>query len=458
MGKGLTVIRNLQRKHYPDSRTGEIMQTSLREIAKKAEGEKKYRFLNLYGLLNERNLLDSWKYMNKNVSCGLDRISAKEYETNLGENVKELVSRLKRKSYRAKLVRRKYIPKPNGNQRPLGIPTTEDKLLQVAVSRILESIYEQDFLPGSFGYRIGRGAKMALRELRYQLQYGWFGYVVEVDIKGFFENINHEWMKRMLEERIRDKSFIGLITKWLKAGIMETDKMVIHPATGTPQGGVISPILANIYLHYVLDLWFEKKIKPGSEGRVYLCRYADDFVCLFQFQRDADRFYRELPERLSKFGLEVSKEKTRIISFSKFRISENSRFEFLGFEFSWGMTKSGKPLIKRRTSKNKLRKSLGNLKEWLKENIKLRVKELVAKLNKKLRGYYEYYGMIGNSARLRQFYRKVELMLKKWLNRRSQRKSYTWAGYRKMLKRYSLLEPKIIEKINSQFELFGASC
>jgi RNA-directed DNA polymerase len=458
MGKGLTVIRNLQRKHYPDCRIGEIVQTSLREIAKKAEREKKYRFLNLYGLLNERNLLDSWKYMNKSAAYGLDRVSAKEYETNLVGNVKRLVSRLKRRGYRAKLVRRKYIPKPNGKLRPLGIPATEDKLVQMAASRILNAIYEQDFLPDSYGYRNGRSAKMALKELRYQLQYGWFGYVVEVDIKGFFDSINHEWMKRMLEERIKDKSFIGLMTKWLKAGIMETNKMIIHPATGTPQGGVVSPILANIYLHYVLDLWFEKKIKPKSEGRVYLCRYADDFVCLFQFQRDAERFYRELPERLAKFGLEVSKEKTRIISFSKFRIEENSRFEFLGFEFSWGRTKTGKPLIRRRTSRNKLRRSLVNLKEWLKENIKLRVKELITKLNKKLRGYYEYYGMIGNSERLRQFYNKVELMLKKWLNRRSQRKSYTWEGYKKMRKIYPILEPRITERRNSQLELFGVNC
>jgi RNA-directed DNA polymerase len=458
MGKELTVIRNLQRKHYPDSRTGEIVQTSLREIAKKAEREKKYRFLNLYGMLNERNLLDSWKYMNKSASYGVDRVSAKEYETNLAGHVKELVARLKRRGYRSKLVRRKYIPKPNGKLRPLGIPTTEDKLLQVAAARILESIYEQDFLPNSFGYRAGRGAKLALRELRYQLQYGWFGYVVEVDIKGFFDNINHEWMRRMLEERIRDKAFIRLITKWLKAGIMETDKMVIHPATGTPQGGVVSPILANIYLHYLLDLWFEKMIKPKSEGRVYLCRYADDFVCLFQFQRDAEMFYRELPGRLAKFGLEVSKEKTRIVSFSKFRIEENSRFDFLGFEFSWGKEKSGKPLIKRRTSRNKFRKSLGNFKGWFKENIKLRVKELITKLNKKLRGYYEYYGMIGNSERLRQFYMKVESLLKKWLNKRSQRRSYTWEGYRKMLKQYPLLEPRITEKRNGQFELFGANC
>ena len=433
------------------------MQTSLREIANKAEREKKYRFQNLYTMLNEVNLLNSWKYMNKSASYGIDRVSAKEYEANLGENVKDLVSRLKRKGYRAKLVRRKYIPKPNGKLRPLGIPATEDKLLQAAVARVLEAIYEKDFMPNSFGFRRGMGAKAAIKELHYQLQYGWFGYVVEADIKGFFDNINHDWIVRMLEERIKDRAFIGLIRKWLKAGIMEPDRMVIHPATGTPQGGVVSPVLANIYLHYVLDLWVEKKIKRKCEGKIYLCRYADDFVCLFQFRKDAEMFYRELPERLEKFGLEVSEQKTRILSFSKFRMEENSRFDFLGFEFRWGMGgKTGKPQIKRRTSKEKFRKSLANFKEWCKANRNLRIRELLAKLNKKLRGYYEYYGIIGNSNSLRKFYRNVERILKKWLNRRSQRKSYTWHGYKLMLKHYPLLEPKITEKRNYQLNLFSS--
>lgn len=341
----------------------------------------------------------------------------------------------------------------------MGIPATEDKLLQVAVARILEAIYEKDFMPNSFGFRKGMGAKMAIKGLHYQLQYGWFGYVVEADIKGFFDNINHDWMVRMLEERIRDRAFIGIIKKWLKAGIMEPDKMIIHPATGTPQGGVVSPVLANIYLHYVLDLWFEKKIKQKGEGRMYLCRYADDFVCLFQFRKDAEMFYQELPNRLEKFGLEVSEQKTRILSFSKFRMEENSRFDFLGFEFRWGKGgKTGNPQIKRRTSGEKFRKSLANFKQWCKANRNLKIIDLIAKLNKKLRGYYEYYGIIGNSKSLRKFYRNVERILKKWLNRRSQRKSYTWKGYKLMLKHYSLLEPKITENRNYQLNLFSSLC
>lgn len=213
------------------------MQTSLQEIANRAKREKKHRFGHLYTMLYEINLGDCWKYLNKRVSYGIDRISAREYERNLLGNIKELVERLKRKGYRAKLVRRKYIPKPGGKYRPLGIPATEDKLVQVAVARILNAIYEQDFLPDSYGYRNGRSAKLALKKLHYQLRNGWYGYVGETDISGFFDNINHDWKIRMLEERVNDRAFTRLIRKWLKAGIMEEYRRIIHPATGTHKEG-----------------------------------------------------------------------------------------------------------------------------------------------------------------------------------------------------------------------------
>lgn len=427
------------------------MQTSLQGIADKAKRQPKNRFLNLYTMLNEENLLDSWRYLNKDAASGIDRISAREYEAHLLENIRSLVERLKRKSYRAKLVRRQYIPKGEGKYRPLGIPAIEDKLLQKAVSRILESIYEQDFLVYSFGYRPEIGAQAAVGELTYELQFGGYGYVIDADIKGFFDNIDHDWLIKMLSLRIRDNAFLRLIGKWLKAGILDTDGKVIHPGTGTPQGGIVSPVLANIYLHYVLDLWYEKVVKPRS-GNSYLCRYADDFVCLFRYREDAERFYRELPERLGKFGLSISEEKTRIVRFSKIDMQAQSRFDFLGFEFRWSKNRFGKPHVKRRTSRKKLRQSLRDFTEWCKQNRNLPLRLLFPSLNSKLRGYYNYYGVIDNSKSLWAFFQQLERILFKWLNRRSQRRSYNWDGFKAMLEQYPLERPRITERRRKQLK------
>lgn len=427
------------------------MQTSLQGIADKAKRQPKNRFLNLYTMLNEENLLDSGRYLKKDAASGIDRVSAREYETHLVENIRSLVERLKSKSYRAKLVRRQYIPKREGKYRPLGIPAIEDKLLQKAVSRILESIYEQDFLVYSFGYRPGIGAQTAVGELTYELQFGGYGYVIDADIQGFFDNIDHDWLIKMLSLRIRDNAFLRLIRKWLKAGILDTDGKVIHPQAGTPQGGIVSPVLANIYLHYVLDLWYEKVVKPRS-GNSYLCRYADDFVCLFRYREDAERFYRELPERLGKFGLSISEEKTRIVRFSKIDMQAQSRFDFLGFEFRWSKSRSGKPHVKRRTSRKKLRQSIRNFTEWCKQNRNMPLRILIPSLNSKLRGYYNYYGVIDNSKSLWTFSQQLERILFKWLNRRSQRRSYNWDGFKAMLEQYPLERPRITERRRKQLK------
>ena len=279
------------------------MPTSLQGIAEKAQSQKQYRFRNLYGMLNEELLTESWREIKKHAASGVDQISAQDYEQHLEGNIRDLVERLKQKRYRAKLVKRHYIPKGNGKLRPLGIPAVEDKLLQVAVTRLLEAIYEQDFLPCSYGYRPGVGAVDAVDKLTVKLQFGRYHYVVEADIKGFFDNMDHDWMIRMLEERIEDRAFLGLIRKWLRAGILDTTGAIIHPVTGTPQGGVVSPVLSNVYLHYVLDLWFEKVIKPQCRGEACLLRYADDYICAFEYQREAERFYAALGPRLEKFGL-----------------------------------------------------------------------------------------------------------------------------------------------------------
>ena len=420
------------------------MQTSLQGIAKKAREQKKHRFQDLYRLLNEENLLDSWRFIRKDAACGVDRVSAQEYEENLEENVRNVVERLKRKSYRAKLVRRKYIPKGEGKTRPLGIPATEDKLLQLAVKRILEAIYEQDFMRCSYGYRPDVGALDAVDKLTVKLQFGRYNFIVEADIKSYFENIDHEWLVKMLEERIDDRALIRLIKKWLKAGILETDGTVVHPVTGTPQGGIVSPVLSNVYLHYVLDLWFHKVVKKSCKGEACLIRYADDFVCAFQYQEDAERFYSTLRERMRKFGLEVAAEKTRVIPFHRHPPDGKTRFDFLGFEFYWGKDRKRRPHLKRRTSRKKLRSSIRRFTEWCKKNRNLEPRVMFRRLRAKLRGYYNYYGVIGNLKSLEQFYYQVKRILFKWLNRRSQRRSYNWKGFEQLLKHYRVEQPRII--------------
>jgi len=419
------------------------MQTSLQGIAQKAKTQKKYRFGNLYGALNEAYLHDCWRDIRKQAAYGVDRISAGEYEQNLSANIKGLVERLKQKRYHAKLVRRKYIPKEGGKERPLGIPAVEDKLLQVAVAEILKAIYEQDFLECSYGYRPHRSVHEASEAMMRKVHFGAYNWMVEADIKGYFDNIDHDWLIRMLEERIDDEAFTRLIRKWLKAGILERDGKVVHPVTGTPQGGVVSPVLANIYLHYALDLWFEKRVKPQLQRKAFLIRYADDFVCGFERESEARQFLEWLRERLEKFKLTLSEEKTRVIEFKRNNGGGN-RFDFLGFEYFWNKHRDGRILLSRRTSRKKLRGSLKKFVEWCKANRHENLRELFRKLNVKLRGYYNHYGVVGNFESLKQFYRQVVLSLRRWLNRRSQRRGMSWPKFNSLKEKYGLMQPKIL--------------
>ena len=423
------------------------MQTSLWGIAKKASEDGKYRFRNLSPLFNQDNLEELLCNLNKRAASGVDGVTFEDYERNLSENVKSLVERLKGNRYKARLVKRVNIPKGNGKTRPLGLPVLEDKLLQTAGAKILEAIYEQDFLPCSYGYRPRLGPRDAVKALSRSLQYGKFNYIVEADIKGFFDSIDHDWLIKMLEKRVDDRRFIRLIRKWLKAGVLDVTGLVLHPATGTPQGGVISPILANVYLHYVLDLWFEKVVKKHCDGEVYMCRYADDFVCAFQHKKDAERFFKVLPKRLAKFGLAVAPDKTKILRFSRFEKERNESFDFLGFEFRWGLSRKGKHSLQKRTSRKKFKNSLKSFKDWVRENRSLRLPDIVVGINRKLRGYYNYYGVIGNYDSLAEFFYHIKRVLYKWLNRRSQKRSFYWKGFQNMLKRHPLLKPRITETI-----------
>lgn len=424
-----------------------MMQTSLQGIANKARMKREHRFENLIGLLNVENTLDSWKLLNKKAAYGVDKVSAEEYEENLQQNVEELIKQAREGRYRAKLIRRQYIPKPGTNkQRPLGIAATSDKLLQKVVARILEAIYEQDFLPISYGYRPNRGPQDAVRDLSQELQFGPYSYIVEADIRSYFDMIQHSLLLEMLKQRINDRSFLRLIEKWLKAGILETDGKIRDPETGVPQGGIVSPIASNVYLHYALDLWFEETVKKHCRGEALQCRFADDFVCAFEYKEDAERFYNVLGKRLKKFGLEVAQDKTKIINFDRFNEQERESFEFLGFEFRWGVSRNGKTIVKRRTAKKKLKNSIAGITEWIRENRSMKLNQFFKQLNAKLRGYYNYYGIIGNYLSLQYFFYQVTLLLKKWLNRRSQKSSYNWQGFKDMLQHYRIERPRVTEK------------
>ncbi len=419
--------------------------TSLEGIALTASLNKDHRFQNLYGELTPELLLSAWMNINKDAASGVDNITAKEYQTNLLDNIQNLAQRLKEKRYKAKLVRRTYIPKDNGKERPLGIPALEDKIVQRAVTMLLNAIYEQDFRDVSDGYRVGRSAKEAVGDLCFQLQYGTFGYVVEADIQGFFDNIDHDWFLKMLALRIDDKAFLNLIRKWLKAGILEPDGMVIDPDTGTPQGGIVSPVLANVYLHYAVDLWFERVVKPHCKGEAILCRFADDWVCAFRDKSDAERFYRVLPKRLAKFNLKVEPSKTKIHRFRRFHPGIERRFSFLGFEFFWFIDRKGTPRVMRRTARKKLQSCIKRMKDWIRDNRHKKKLWFFKTLHIKLLGHYNYYGVRGNSRSLWEFYDEVMKILFKWLNRRSQRRSYTWEAFKRLLSYIKLAKPRITE-------------
>lgn len=292
------------------------MTTELNAIAFKAQTHPKHRFQNLYGLLNSDLLVQSWGQINKRSAAGIDGITPSDFKKRLPENIDRLSQQLKQKTFRVGDIKRVYIPKSNGKLRPLGLPIMDDKVVQQGVSQILQSIWESDFLPNSYGYRPQKSAHQAIHSLQLNLQFKGYGYIVEADIKGFFDNMDHKWLMKMLSQRIEDKALLNLINQWLKARVKEPNDGFIKSSSGTPQGGVISPVLANIYLHYAIDLWFEKRVKPNLQGKAMLIRYADDFVVAFQYRDEARRFYGELPQRLKEFNLDVAPEKTHLKRFS----------------------------------------------------------------------------------------------------------------------------------------------
>jgi group II intron reverse transcriptase/maturase len=431
------------------------METKLTRIAEVARTRPNEKFTSLAHLINEEAIKECHKEMSRKKAAGVDEVTKEEYELNLEDNIKDLVLRMKRQAYKPQPVRRVYIPKPGtGKKRPLGIPAYEDKLVQAALAKILNAIYEQDFQECAFGFRPNRGSHDALKVLNIILNKKEINYVVDADIRAFFDHVDHEWLLKFLQHRITDHNILRLIARFLKSGIIETGiKYDTHE--GTPQGGVVSPILANIYLHYVLDLWFEKRIRKACKGAAYLIRYADDVVFCFEYEEEAKQFYSQMIERLKAFKLEVAEEKTKIIRLGKDdddndNVGGNNSFDFLGFTHYQCASRDGTKSIRRKTSKKKYRASLLRCKEWIRNNRHMPTKEFMQKLKIKLQGYCRYYGVSGNRSAVSDFVDEVKRLIFKWLNRRSQRKSFSWDKFNLFLKKYPLPQVKTYVNI---FEL-----
>lgn len=395
-------------------------------------------------------LREAYRRTRKDGATGIDGQTAQEYAQGLDERLGDLLERAKSGRYRAPPVRRVHIPKGNGETRPLGIPTFEDKVLQRAVAMVLEAVYEQDFLDCSYGFRPKRSAHQALDALDKATTRMAGGWVLELDIRKYFDSIDHEQLIGVLRQRVRDGVLLRLIGKWLNAGVMESGALH-HSEAGTPQGGVISPLLANIYLHAVLDTWFHQEVLPRLRGRALLVRYADDAVMLFEHEEDARRVMDVLPKRFERHGLTLHPDKTRLLPFKRPDRAPRRRdddddpqgpgtYDFLGFTIHWGKSLSGKWVVRERTAKDRFRRALKSLSEWCRRNLHAPLGEQQRVLNAKLRGHYGYFGRIGNRDRLWTFLRRATRIWKQWLGRRSQRELY-WRGMGQILKRYPLLKP-----------------
>ena len=428
------------------------VETKLQRIAEKARKEAGFKFTSLFHLMNEELLRGCFEGLRKDAASGIDRVTKEEYGRNLEGNLSELVSRLHRMSYIPQPVYRVYIPKPGSTkQRPLGIPVLEDKVVQAGLVRILEAVYEADFIVDSYGFRPGRGCHDALRALSVEVEGGGIHYVVEADIKGFFDNVQHEWLMKFLGHRIGDKRVLRYVKRFLRAGVFENGE-IAATEQGTPQGGVISPLLANVYLHYSLDLWYTRVFSRTCAGKSRLIRYADDFVVCFQRESDARRFRADLEGRLERFGLEVAAEKTKILEFgplaelkARARGEKPQTFDFLGLTHYCGRTRNGwRFRMKRLTSRKKFKAKLLAFKEWLKANRTTLVPELMKTVAAKVRGHIAYYGVTDNSRGISRYVREVQKLLFKWLDRRGKRGSMTMEKFTQLLRKFPLPRPLIL--------------
>ncbi len=433
-------------------------------ITEHARRDPEFQFTSLAHLLNKEFLRDCHNSLNRNKAVGVDEVGWEDYNANLDENLEDLVGRLKRKAFKPLPARRVYIPKSETEQRPLGISAHENKVVERGITWILQSIYEVDFLDCSYGFRPKRSCHQALKTLSDTITRQPVNHVVEADIKGFFDNVSHEHLMDFLRIRIVDTSLLLLIEKFLKAGYID-DEQLVETEQGTPQGSVLSPLLANVFLHYVLDAWFEETVKAYASGFCDIVRYADDFVCVVQYAKDAIRIERALKNRFARYGLEIHPEKSRNISFGNFERENAARqkrrantFDFLGFTHYCDTTRKGRFKVGRKTSRKKFRSKCKELNAWLKSVRNLvKTKEWWKILKAKLRGHYQYYGVSENYRGVLMYYKKALELTLKWMNRRSQKKKLSWARFLSYLDKYPLPKPKIVHNFYTnrmQRELF----
>jgi group II intron reverse transcriptase/maturase len=438
-------------------RNSSTVSTKQQRVATLAKQSPQMGFTSLAYLMDMDWLHEAFQRTRQDGAVGVDGITGTAYEADLEVNLRSLLDRAKAGTYQAPPVRRVHIPKGTGSETlPIGIPTLEDKVLQRAVAMLLEPIYEQDFYDCSYGFRPGRSAHQALEALWKQTMDSHGGWILEVDIRKFFDTLDHAHLRAFLQQRVRDGVLTRLIGKWLQAGVME-DGMVTFPAAGSPQGGVISPVLSNVFLHYVLDDWFEREVKPRLRGKAYLIRYADDFVIGFSQEEDARRVMAVLPQRFSKYGLTIHPDKTLLIPFEQPPAAAREKgrgpgtppgtFTLLGFTHYWGRSWRGNWVVKRKTASSRLSRALRSIAQWCRWNRHRPVGEQQHTLGQKLRGHFAYYGITGNSSALSWFRYGVVRCWRKWLNRRNRERSLDWGLFNRLLERYPLPPARVVHSV-----------
>ena len=426
------------------------MCTDIDRIAELAKEDPKRQFYSIAHLMTVEKLYEAFGSLRKNASAGIDGVTYAEYEIYAEENVRQLHRRLVTGKYQVQPLRRVFIPKENGKQRPISIPSLEDKIVQKVVVDLMNAIYEQDFLDSSYGFRPGRGQHQALDEVGRVICTRPTGWILELDIQSYFDKIVRSILIEMVEKRVSDGSVLRLIQKWIKVGVIEGNKLLVSE-TGTGQGQPISPLLANIYLHHVLDVWFEEVVKPRLKGEAYEVRFADDAILCFQNKEDAEKVMSVLPKRFEKYGLTLHPEKTRLIEFGR-NAARNAKkqgkrpetFDFLGFKHVCARSRKGKFAVHGRTIAKRLRRGLKAVTGWCKQHRHEPVGHQQKALNAKLRGHYQYYGRPTNYRSIWQFYRRVRRIWREWLGRRTRGRPLKWERYQAILRQYPLLLPRIM--------------